>query len=364
MSAADGDTESTLGQIFDMFPSLGRSLHIASKASPRVGPHFSLSKQSVIDQCDTSLEKLGVDCIELFYLHSPDIKTDLSDTLDGVEELHKAGKIEEFGLSNYPAWAVVDIWHRCKARGMVLPTVYQGRYNALSRDLEREIVPVAREFGLRLHIYNPLAGGLLSGRYSCLEDVLSARNGRFSEEFDSAFGSDSKAGTVTYRSRYAKAGVFDGLDIMRKACAPAGGDAEMAEPTLVEDTTSVVDGRQVRLIVTESAEKRQTGLDMGNIALRWLIHHSCLARGDSIILGVSKNTHLVANLAAWQGGPLDAPLVEACEAAWQVARSACEPYFDGYGEAPGSSDAFLKLKAAAMHDDAREDESSAKKAKK
>ena len=55
-----------------------------------------------------------------------------------------------------------------KNRGMVLPTVYQGAYNVITRDMEREIVPVARHFGLRLYMYNPLAGGLLSGRYKML----------------------------------------------------------------------------------------------------------------------------------------------------------------------------------------------------
>merc|ERR1740120_329940 len=106
-----------------------------------MGPHFNLSKQSVMEQCNTSLQKLGVESIDLFYLHSPDIETDLDDTLAGIDELHKQGKIKEFGLSNYPAWAVVDIWYRCKARGMVVPTVYQGMYNAITLDMEREIVP-------------------------------------------------------------------------------------------------------------------------------------------------------------------------------------------------------------------------------
>merc|ERR1712136_365875 len=115
--------------------------------------------QSATEQCETSLEKLGLDCLDLLYLHWPDVKTDVNDTLDGIEHLHTSGKIREFGLSNYPAWAVVDIWYRCKVRGMVLPTVYQGIFNVVTRDMEREIFPVAREFGLRLYMYNPLAAG-------------------------------------------------------------------------------------------------------------------------------------------------------------------------------------------------------------
>ena len=49
-------------------------------------------------------------------------------------------------MSNFPAWMVVDVWHRCKAKGMVLPTVYQGMYNGITRDFEREVVPVLRQF--------------------------------------------------------------------------------------------------------------------------------------------------------------------------------------------------------------------------
>merc|ERR1719221_260889 len=176
----DGDTETVLGKIFAANPEVRPAIRIATKANPLVKPHMSLSKKSVVEQCEVSLQKLGLDYVDLFYLHSPDIKTDLEDTLSGVDELHKEGKIKEFGLSNYPAWAVVDIWHRCKNKGMVLPTVYQGMYNVITRDFESEIVPVAREFGLRLYMYNPLAAGVLTGRYTTIDDLASASEGRFS----------------------------------------------------------------------------------------------------------------------------------------------------------------------------------------
>mmetsp|Transcript_90099 Transcript_90099/g.160459 ORF Transcript_90099/g.160459 Transcript_90099/m.160459 type:complete len:420 (+) Transcript_90099:33-1292(+) len=343
----DGDTEATLGQVFDTFPSLLSRVSIATKANPAMAPHHSLSKESVIEQCNTSLEKLGVDCIDLFYLHTPDIKTDVTDTLDGINELHKTGKIKEFGLSNYPAWAVVDIWHKCKNRDMVLPTVYQGCYNVITRDMEREIVPVAREFGLRLYMYNPLGGGLLSGKYSKLDDLTGASVGRFSAEFDKAFGGSLKAGTVLYRQRYGKQAIMEGLDILAKACAPKdAGEKAPPQEKIIQDTVSTVDGKKVRVIVSESSGKAEKGLDMTNVALRWLIHHSRLdaAHGDGIILGVSKGSHLVANLSAWQAGPLSEDLVEACDAAWQAARPACESYFRGYGNQPGGIEGFLAMK--------------------
>eukprot|EP00930_Biecheleria_cincta_P014187 TRINITY_DN12310_c0_g1_i1.p1 TRINITY_DN12310_c0_g1~~TRINITY_DN12310_c0_g1_i1.p1 ORF type:complete len:419 (+),score=80.60 TRINITY_DN12310_c0_g1_i1:122-1378(+) len=353
-STPDGDTEATLGEHFGQFPSLLSKFSIATKVNPSMPPHFSLSKQSVIEQCDTSLDKLGVECVDLLYLHSPDIKTDINDTLDGISELHAAGKFKEFGLSNYPAWAVVDIWHRCKSRNMILPTVYQGMYNVITRDIEREIVPVAREFGLRLYIYNPLAGGLLSGKYSKLEDVTEASEGRFSAEFDNAFGNIIKAGTA-YRSRYAKPHIIEGLTLLRQACNPEDKSIQADEPKVVQDTVTNFGGRRVRFVVSESiSSAAPKAWDLVNVSLRWLIYHSCLEGGDGIILGVSKSTHLVANLAAWQAGPLPEEMVKACDAAWEAARPACESYFRGYGAKPGGIEGFLALKSKVQRQQSEE----------
>mmetsp|Transcript_42397 Transcript_42397/g.70275 ORF Transcript_42397/g.70275 Transcript_42397/m.70275 type:complete len:453 (-) Transcript_42397:72-1430(-) len=342
----DGDTETVLGDIFGMYPSMQARACISTKATRFLPPHFSLSRQSVIDQCDASLEKLGLDCVDVFYLQCPDIKTDIDDTLAGVEELHDEGKISQFGLCNYPAWAVVDIWYRCKARNMLLPTVYQGMYNVVTRDLEREIVPVLRQFGLSLYVYNPLAGGILSGRYATSEEVATATAGRFSAEFDKTFGSEDKAGTVLYRSRYGKAPIFEAVELLRRACAPDAGDSSEVPAAAATVQESVVNGMKVRLEVTETKSRPQ-GLDMANVALRWLLHHSLLAKGDGIVLGVSKGKHLTANLGAWRAGPLDSDLVKACDAAWKTARPACESYFRGYGAQPGGIEKFLELKAQA-----------------
>jgi len=339
-STPDGDTETTLGQSFEAFPSLLSRCSIATKASHAVAPHFSLSKVSIIEQCHTCLRKLGVSCIDIFYLHAPDSSTDLDDTLDGIAQLHSEGKIKEFGLSNYPAWQVVDIWYRCKARDTVLPTVYQGAYNVIARDMEREIVPVARQFGLKLYMYNPLAGGLLTGRYKSMSDITSSTSGRFSSDFDAAFGHGLKAGTDVYRKRYGREATLEGVQILLDACGLKD-PVPQIEPEVVQDTTTVVDGRRVRVVVSEGSDKAQDHTDMANAALRWLIHHSCLTDGDGIILGASKHVQLVANLAAWQSGPLPEELVAACDRAWEAARPACEPYFRGLGAKPGGIEKFL-----------------------
>lgn len=277
-----------------------------------MSPWMSLSKESVIAQCEACLTKLGLTTIDLFYFHSPDIKTDIDDSLDGIQQLHKEGKIKEFGLSNYPAWKVADIWHRCKARGMVLPTVYQGRYNIITRDMEREIVPVVRELGMRMYMYNPLAGGLLTGRYTKIEDLAAATAGRFSAEFDAAFGTRVKAGKL-YQALYSKEEFFRSLQLLKSACDDAG-------------------------------------IPMHLAALRWVLHHSYLsgADGDGIIFGVSNISHMNGNLKAWDpdvGGPLPDGVVSACEAAWTCARPACASYFRGYGASPGNIDGFLAMRA-------------------
>lgn len=307
LSTPDGDTETVLGQILASDPVVRAKACLHTKAQPLMPPHFSLSKESVMHQCNTSLQKLGVPCVQLFYLHQPDVKTNIEDTLDGIQELHKQGKFKEFGLSNFPAWAVVDIWYRCKSRQMVLPTVYQGIYNVITRTMESEIVPVAREFGIRLCMFNPMGGGLLSGRYSKIQDLADATEGRFSAEFDPAFGPNLKAGQL-YKARYSKEPIFQALTILGAACDEAG-------------------------------------IPMAQAALRWLVHHSMLTAGDGVIIGVSKPEHLRTNLLAWQDGPLPAKVVEACEQAWQVARPSCESYFRGYGASPGGIETFLAIKA-------------------
>jgi len=97
-------------------------MSIATKAAP------PLTRSAIREKCEASLAALQTDCVDLYYLHQPDVTVELDETLSTVNELHQEGKFKEFGLSNYAGWEVVDIWHRCKEKGWVLPTVYQGMY--------------------------------------------------------------------------------------------------------------------------------------------------------------------------------------------------------------------------------------------
>ena len=87
-------------------------------------------------------------------------------------------KFKYFGLSNYPAWEVVYIWSYCKSRGWVLPSVYQGMYNPITREVERELIPALRKLGMSFYAYNPLCGGLLTGKHN-FESVESSSGTRF-----------------------------------------------------------------------------------------------------------------------------------------------------------------------------------------
>ncbi|KAB5594118.1 hypothetical protein CTheo_2455 [Ceratobasidium theobromae] len=86
------------------------------------------------------------------------------ETLERVNEMYNEGLFQIFGLSNYASWEVAEIVGICKAKGYVQPKVYQAMYNAITRAIEPELVPCLRKFGLRLIIYNPLAGGSFAGK--------------------------------------------------------------------------------------------------------------------------------------------------------------------------------------------------------
>merc|ERR1711879_798992 len=198
---------------------------------------------------------------------------------------------------------------------MIQPTVYQGMYNLISRTLEPELVAVCRQFGMKLYIYNPLAGGLLTGRYSTMQDLENAQEGRFSSQFDDAFIKGAKAGAL-YKARYSKQPVFDGIAVLIKALDEVNAGAP--------------------------ADKAISFVDM---SLRWLLHHSMLTKDDGIILGFSKPEQLSGNLKAWTGGPLPESLVEACDLAAEIAKPVAEPYFRNLGSKPGMIDKFLAIKA-------------------
>ncbi|KAF7727632.1 hypothetical protein EC973_007290 [Apophysomyces ossiformis] len=108
-----------------------------------------------------SLKALGVSKVPILYLHAPDIATPFEETMAGIQQLYEEDMFDEFGLSNFATHQVVEIYMIAKQRGWVVPTVYEGMYNVLSRTAELDLFPALDRFNIRFYAYSPLVGGLL-----------------------------------------------------------------------------------------------------------------------------------------------------------------------------------------------------------
>jgi len=268
----NGDSERVLGAALQAFAP--GSFRIAAKVSPK--PTGRLDRDAVLSQLGTSLQRLGVEKADVLYLHFPNHATPLAQTLEACMELREAGKFGELGLSNFPASLVLEAAEICAVRGWEAPTVYEGVYNAFSRSSEA-LMPTLRAAGMRFAAYNPLAGGLLCGKYHTAGQL--PQTGRFAD-------------MPGYRDRYWKESYFAGLSPVRRACAEAD-------------------------------------ISMTDAALRWLQFHSRLdaSAGDGVILGVSGLAQLLQNAAACGHGPLPATVAQAFEEGWLLCAKDAPPYY-------------------------------------
>lgn len=280
----DGQSESILGGLGLGLGGDGCRVKIATKANPWQGN--SLKPDSLRAQLESSLKRLQCPHVDLFYLHAPDHGTPVEETLRACHQLHQEGKFVELGLSNYAAWEVAEICTICKNNNWILPTVYQGMYNATTRQVETELFPCLRHFGLRFYAYNPLAGGLLTGKYKYEDKDGKQPVGRF-------FGNNW---SEIYRNRFWKEHHFEAIALVEKALQTAYGSSAPG---------------------------------MTSAALRWMYHHSKLqgAHGDAVILGMSSLEQLEQNLAAVEEGPLEQSVVQAFDQAWHLVAHECPDYF-------------------------------------
>lgn len=203
-----------------------------------------------------------------------------------MDELHKKGKFVQLGLSNFTAFEVAEVVMHCKYNNWVRPTIYQGMYNAITRSLDAELIPVCRRYGIDVVVYNPIAGGIFSGKYKS-KDVVPDDGGRFSDKYN-------KVTAGRYRDRYFKDATFEALRII--------------EPVV---------------------EKH--GLTLLETAFRWLTHHSGLnikdGGNDGIIIGVSSEEQLKDNLKNLEKGPLPEDVIAALDEAWAIAKPSTANYW-------------------------------------
>lgn len=141
---------------------------VATKAVGRTGPSAwdqGASRKHILDAIDASLRRLGTDYVDLYQLHSDDAATPLDETLEALDTVVRSGKARYIGVSNFLAYRLARALGRAEARNFARPVSVQPRYSLLFREIERELLPLAAEDGLGVISYNPLAGGLLTGKH-------------------------------------------------------------------------------------------------------------------------------------------------------------------------------------------------------
>jgi 1-deoxyxylulose-5-phosphate synthase len=141
---------------------------VATKAYGKMGPapnDMGLSRRHLIAACDASLRRLGTDYIDLYYTHRWDPETPIDETLGALDDLRRAGKIRYAGCSNIAAWQMMSsLWTADRDERVRFDAV-QPRYNLLYRAIEAELLPAAQANGVGAVVFNPLAGGVLTGKY-------------------------------------------------------------------------------------------------------------------------------------------------------------------------------------------------------
>jgi len=124
-----------------------------------------LSRKHILDAIEGSLRRLRTDYVDLYQCHAPDDETPIDETLRAFDDLVRAGKVRYIGTSNFVTWKIVRAMGRSELLGVPRFDSAQPRYNLLFRQIERDLLPMCKEEGVGVIPYNPLAGGLLSGKH-------------------------------------------------------------------------------------------------------------------------------------------------------------------------------------------------------
>jgi aryl-alcohol dehydrogenase-like predicted oxidoreductase len=247
-------------------------------AKPNSG---GLSRYHIHRAVEASLRRLGTDVIDLYQTHFYDGHTPIDETLRALDDLVHQGKVRYVGCSNYPAWRLTEALGVSERLQLARYETVQPRYNLLYREIETELLPLARSAKLGVLVYNPIAGGMLSGKY---------RPGQSPQEGTrfTLGGAGSRGGVgIVYQKRY-----WDELQLEAVA-----GLAERA---------------------------RERGHSLASVAVAWVLAQEGIT---SAIVGASRPEQLEATLLGAEL-QLDEDLERACdEVWWQLPR---RPVADGY----------------------------------
>jgi aryl-alcohol dehydrogenase-like predicted oxidoreductase len=246
---------------------------LASKVAMKMGDaedQHGLSRAAIFRALDESLRRLRTDYLDIYYLHQPDYQTPLAETLGAMADLVRAGKIRHAAASNYASWQICSM--RCVASkaGYAPIHIAQPMYNLLARGIEQEFLPMAKSLEVSTVAYNPLAGGLLTGKHKGEEPLAGTR-------FDLV---------EAYRSRY----------------------------------WHQVNLRAVEKLVALACTE---GRSLVSLSLNWVFHHTA---ADCLVLGASHAGQLEENLCALEDGPLSPTAVAVCDQVWSEVRGVAPQY--------------------------------------
>ena len=248
---------------------------LASKVRGRMGDgddsYEGLGRAAITRAMDESLRRLGTDCIDIYYLHMPDRSAPIEETLETMERLRTQGKFRWLGVSNYASWQMAEMDAYMKSLGAAPPTVAQPMYNVLARGIEQEYIEFTSRYGIANVCYNPLAGGLLTGKQSFEQGPLSGTR------FD---------GNKMYLDRFWHRAYF----------------------RAVEALNGIASG---------------LGISPTELALRWVGHRPGI---QSVIVGASRQTHLEQNIEALQCAPLPEDAIAECDEVWTELRGPSPQY--------------------------------------
>jgi aryl-alcohol dehydrogenase-like predicted oxidoreductase len=241
---SEGVSEQITGQSLRNLGIARDSVVIATKAMGPMGKgpnDRGLSRYHIMNQVEASLKRLQLDHIDLYQMHGWDSATPIEETLRALDNLVQRGLVRYVGVSNWAAWAVMKALGMSERLNLARFESLQAYYTIAGRDLEREIVPMLQSEGVGLMVWSPLAGGLLSGKYS-REDDKGGGGRRASFDFPPVD----------------KDRAYDVIDVM-KAIAEA------------------------------------RGVSVARIALAWLLHQPVVS---SVIVGAKRVEQLTDNIAA------------------------------------------------------------------
>lgn len=265
-----GVSESYLG---DSLQGRRDKVVLASKVRGSMGPgpdQQGLSRAAILRAVEESLRRLKTDYLDIYYLHQPDYDVPIEETLGAVDELVRSGKVRWIGSSNYASWQVCEMLNFAERHGQKPLPIAQQMYNLVARGLEQEFIPFANRHKVSIIAYNPLAGGLLTGKHSPTRVLPGTR-------FDN---------NRMYQDRYWHPQNFEAV-------------ASLAEIA------------------------RKAGRSLVSLAFGWLLQQDSV---DCVILGASRPEQLDENLAASMEGPIAEELMRACDEVWNRLRGPIPAY--------------------------------------